>query len=470
MNSLAMDLSSGIGKAEGRMLMSLRYIKYFFCWLLVWQDSSVDGSILQFYTWIGRFESVRPIEVVMILTLFVFLIERAILGDWTFKRSYFLAPMLLILGALFLSWARGVYFTQNYSVVYEIHESIQLPFIFLLLLNLMRDEDDRRRLIYIVILGTIPKGFEGMWIRYFSTDPSAKWGVLQMWRDGWLLAIGVSSILLLFHYKGKDLRWMRKTLLWTSPFLLFTLILSYRRTFFVAILASAVVMFVTIGKGRRFKQLWLVLGMIVALAVFIVLTDPIGFLSRLSGIIEPGQEGSAYIRLMELPNVLMNIADNPIFGTPIGTLWHEYYRMPTFANYTKVGAHNTYLYWPLRTGIFGTIGFLWLLARVWKVLIIHSRLVRSEEDHFVNQISIHMIVIYQVACFLGLMYQDAVVTLLSLILVSFQLQMRYSTGLTSYKTVDLIASWKARDIVLKKVPEVLPAEPVGSMIAQGQLT
>jgi O-antigen ligase len=216
-------------------------------------------------------------------------------------------------------------------------------------------------------------------------------------------------------------------------------------------------MFLTIGKGRRLKQLWLMLGMIVALAVFIVLTDPIGFLSRLAGIIEPGQEGSAYIRLMELPNVLMNIYDNPIFGTPIGTLWHEYYRMPTFANYTKVGVHNTYLYWPLRAGIFGLIGFLWLLGRVWKVLIINHRLARTEEDFFVSQMSIHLIVIYQVACFFGLMYQDAVVTLLVLILVAFQLQMRYSTGLTSYKNVDLIATWKAREIVLKKIPSVLPS-------------
>ncbi|HET6512413.1 MAG TPA: hypothetical protein VFH43_09490, partial [Candidatus Kapabacteria bacterium] len=155
MSSLAMDLSSGVGKSEGRLLMSLRYVKYFCCWLLVWQDSSVDGSILQFYTYIGRFESVRPIEVVLILTFFVFLIERSILGDWTFKRSYFMAPLLLIMGALFVSWARGVYYTQNFSVVYEIHESIQLPFVFLLILNLMRDQDDRRRLIYIVILGTL---------------------------------------------------------------------------------------------------------------------------------------------------------------------------------------------------------------------------------------------------------------------------------------------------------------------------
>jgi O-antigen ligase len=246
-------------------------------------------------------------------------------------------------------------------------------------------------------------------------------------------------------------------MLWAAPFMVFTLIVSYRRTFFVAILASTFVMFLTIGKGRRMKQLFLLLGMLVAFAIFILFTDPIGFLSRLAGIVQPGEEGSAYIRLMELPNVLMNIRDNPIFGTPIGTLWHEYYRMPVFANYTRVGVHNTYLYWPLRTGIPGTIGFIWLLVRMWKATLINFRLAKTEEDYFVSQISVHLLVIYQVACFFGLMYGDAVTTLVAMILVAFQLQMRGLTGLTSYKNVDLRATWKAREIVLKKIPQVLPA-------------
>jgi hypothetical protein len=457
MSSLSLDMSSGIGKAEGRLLMSLRYIKYFCCWMLVWQDSSVDGSILQFYTYIGRTEPVRPIELVLFATLFVFLIERTILADWSFKRSYFTAPIVLILGALFLSWARGVFVSQHYGVVFEVHESFELPFVFFLILNLMRDVEDRRKLLYIMVLGTAVKAFEGAYIKYFSDDPHVGWGVLQMWRDGFLLAFGIASTLLLLHYKGKDLRWLKKTMLWVSPVMVFTLIVSYRRTFFVAILASTFVMFVTVGKGRRLKQLGLLLGLLVAFGLFILLTDPIGFLARLAGIVQPGEEGSAYIRLMELPNVLLNIYHNPIFGTPIGTLWHEYYRMPTFANFTRVGVHNTYLYWPLRTGIFGTAGFVWMLFRMWKSTLVNLRLAKTEEDFFVSQLSIHILVIYQVACFFGLMYGDAVTVLVAIVLTAFQLQMRHLTGLTSYKDVDFFATWKAREIVLKRIPKVLPA-------------
>lgn len=445
-----------IGKGNQRLLGSLRCLKFFVCWLLVWQDSSVNGSIFQLYEYVGRMESVRPIEMFLAAMALIFLIERTILGDWTVKRSYFYGPILLMLLALFISWCRGVYITQNFGVVYEVHEAFAIPFVFFLLLNVFRDERDRRILFYILILGTIPKAVEGAYIKYFSDDENKGWGVLQMWRDGFLLAFGIASILILLHFKDPKLKWLKKWMLWTSPFLVFTLIVSYRRTFFVAILVSALALIVTIGRGRRLKQIGYVLAMLVAFIVFIVFTDPIGFIGRLAGIVQPGEEGSAYIRLMELPNVLMNIRDNPIFGTAIGTHWHEYYRMPTFANYTSVGVHNTYLYWPLRAGILGAVGFLWLLLRMWKAAIICYRLSEDVEDRFIGQLAFHILIIYQVACFFGMMYGDAVTVLLSLVLVSFQLQVRGLTDRTSLRDVSLWETWKSKQIVYKPHYKPIP--------------
>ena len=121
-------------------------------------------------------------------------------------------------------------------------------------------------------------------------------------------------------------------------------------------------MFITIPAGRRTKHLKHLLLMLFGLSIVILFTDPVGFIARLLAIASPGEEGSAYIRVLEYPNIFQNIIHNPIFGVPVGIQWHQYYRMPLFANFTGLGCHNTYLYWPLRTGIFGTVGFLWFLS------------------------------------------------------------------------------------------------------------
>jgi O-antigen ligase len=189
--------------------------------------------------------------------------------------------------------------------------------------------------------------------------------------------------------------------------------------------------------------------------VVTVLTDPIGVISRLSGIVDPGEEGSAYIRLLELPNVLQNIAHNPIWGTAIGTQWKQYYRMPSSAVYTTLGTHNTYLYFPLRTGIIGTVGFFWLLGRIWKALLVNVWLSKGDDQKFTTQLFLHMFVIYQVACFFGLMYGDAMSSLLGLILVMLSFEMQEITGLRSYAYVDLLATLRAKRLVYR-TPKLIP--------------
>lgn len=442
-------------ESDRKVLFSIRYLKYIFAWLTLWQDSSINGSIFQLYEYTGRFESIRPIEIFLFALVGLFLIERTLTRDYTFARSYFSTPLLLILLGLFTSWARGVYFTQNYTIVYEVHEAFELPFAFLLILNLFREKEDRLTLILLLILATVPKSVEGAYIKFFSDDPAKGWGVLMMWRDGFLLALGVVGLMLTMHYKGEKLKWLRKVMLISSPFLFFTLIVSYRRSFLLAVLVSAFLLLITVGKGKRKKHAWMLVGLLVSLIIFVLVTDPIGFLGRISGIIEPKEEGSAYIRLMELPNVLLNIYHNPIFGTPIGTEWHQYYRMPLFANFTTLGVHNTYLYWSLRTGLLGAIGFFWLMGRMWKSALINYRLAKTEEDWFISQVSIHMIVIYQVASFFGMMYGDAVTILLAVVLTAFQLQMKGITGRTSYRYVRLWETLRTGELVYKT-----PAQPL----------
>jgi len=234
-----------------------------------------------------------------------------------------------------------------------------------------------------------------------------------------------------------------------SPIIFFSLITSYRRTFFVAIIVSLVFMFISIGKGKRIRHLGLFFLLLLTLTVVILLTDPIGFITRMFAVVNPKEEGSAYIRLMELPNVLMNIRDNPIFGTAIGTQWYQYLRMPLFANFTTLGTHNSYLYWPLRGGIFALVGFWWMISKIWKVVLLQVRLSDGEDDKFLSQVSLYMIFIYMIGSFFGLMYGDVMTPIIALYLTSLQLYTEEKFGMTKINNIKLWQTLKEKRVVLR---------------------
>jgi O-antigen ligase len=458
----------GLDRISSRQaIFSLRTLVLFFAWLSMWQGWMVEGSIFQL-DFLGEIIPDLQLKEVMVLCTFILLVlERTQSGDWTIKRTYFGAPILLLGLAMFISWSRGAFIKQEVGFVYEAHESMQLVTSYFILCNVFREQSDRLRLVLMLMFATIMKAADGAWIKAFSDDQNVSWGVLLMWRDGFLLALGIVGTMLLIHYRGRQFKWLRWTMLCVTPLLFFTLIVSYRRTFFIALLVSAVVMFATIGRERRGKHGWMILALLVGLAAAVLLTEPLGFLIRFSGVIEPKNEGSAAIRVLEYPNVFLNIYHNPIFGTPIGTLWHEYYRLPLAANFTRFGCHNTYLYWPLRTGILGTFAFFWLLGRIWKAILINWRMQKTEEDFLTNQLSIHMMVIYNTASFFGLMYSDAMNTMTGVLLCFFQLQMIHATGLTSYRHVKLFATLREKRLVFR-APDPLITLAVEQMVGKGK--
>lgn len=432
--------------------MSLRFVKYFFLWLMLWQDSSVTGSIFQYQELFGSMKPFRPFEIILLLNFLVLIIERTITRDYTVKRSYFWGPLILLGLAFFLSWMRGMFIRQEVAVVFEVHEAFLLPFEFFIFRNLLREPGEWRIIPILLILATIAKASDGVYIYFFSADEGKGWGVLQNWRDGYLLGMGVISLVHFLHYKGKTLQWLKKTLIICSPLIFFSLITSYRRTFFVAILVSLIIMFVSIGKGNRKKHAFLFVSLLLTLFVFILVTDPIGFITRMFAVVNPKEEGSAYIRLMELPNVLMNIYDNPIFGTAIGTQWHQYFRMPLFANFTTLGTHNSYLYWPLRGGIFALIGFWWMISRIWKVVLLQNRFTENVDDKFLAQISMYMIIMYMLGSFFGLMYGDIVTPIMAMYLTSLQLFTEERFGMTKINNIKLWQTLKEKKVILRFSP------------------
>ncbi len=451
-NYIIIETPEMMDPARRRAFFSMRYALYFFSWLCMWQGWHVSGSIFQLNFVSALLPSPLYLhELFLALTLVLLLIERIINGDLTFSRSYFSGPILLMGFALVFSWTRGMIIRQEFTYVYEAHESILIVISFYIILNIFRNKEERKVLLILFFFATIMKAADSTWIKFFSTSEEKGWGTVLFWRDGFLLCMGIVIVLIVTQYRGKQLRWLRTTMLWFSPLIMYGLIVSYRRTFFIALFVSAVTMFITIGKGRRKKHAWIFVALLIGTLIFVFATDPVGIIARtVGGIFQPQEEGSSYIRLMEYPNILQNIYHNPIFGVPIGTQWFQYYKMPIFANYTTLGCHNTYLYWPLRTGIIGTIGFLWLLLRIWKSLIINIVLQKTEEDFLMNQLLIHSIIIYNIASFFGLMYADAMGIMTSFILVMIQLQMLHESDRVNYKDVNIWKTWRRKEVVLRK--------------------
>ncbi len=433
---------------QERMLFSLRMAKYFICWLLLWQDGMIPGSPLELRTWFPMVpNNITMMEVLCAVLFLVMTIERSITLDFTLRRSYYTGPLLMIVLTFFISWCRGCYYNQHVAFILEFHEVIELPYLFLFVSSAFRDEQDREVLWKLVFYAVVAKSFDGAYIYFFSNHPSKYWGVVQLWRDGYLLGNGVIGILLLLHYRGESLKKLRWLMLLTSPVFALSFIMSFRRTFFVGTFVCMMAMFLTLPRGRRKLHLVLVVSILAFFVATVFATSPLEVVTRLTGIVSPQNEGSAYIQLMELPNVIENIRRNPIWGVPAGVTWTTYYRMPLSAVYTTLGTHNTYLYWPLRGGILGSITFIWLLTKLWKSVLINYRLRKTEEDFVFGQWAIQMLIMYQVSCFFGLMYADMMSGMLAVLMTVFQLQTRHVAGRASLREVSFWQTMRTGTLV-----------------------
>ncbi|MFI5201392.1 MAG: O-antigen ligase family protein, partial [Candidatus Kapaibacterium sp.] len=425
--------------ARERLLLSVRNLQYFFCWVILWQGSFLANSPIQIFTWISLPKGLNPPEIMVTVMFLLVLIERTLTGDYTLRRSYFNAPLLYLAAIVFISWARGEVMNQRFAIVLEIHDLPEWPLVFLMLNNAFRDPEEGPVLFKLLFLTILPKTFESFWTFFFSTDPTTKWGILQSWRDGYFLDIIIVAGLVFMHYRGtklKPLKWFVYISILLSEAIL---ILGFRRAAILSSIASAFVMFVTLPRDRRRRQLIVVSSVIGGFILFTLLSNPLAIVARFLGVLNPAEEGSAYIRLMELPNVLLNIWHHPLLGIPFGIPWKTYYRMPISAYYTTLGTHTSYLYWPLRMGIFGVIAFAWIFGSMGKSILLNYRFRKTEEDFLYGQLSIQMMVCYFVSSFFGLMYADGLVMVLSVMMVAFQHQSKVILGTSDLREISFLA-------------------------------
>jgi hypothetical protein len=418
---------------------------------MLWQGNMVSGSLLQPDSLLIALPGqITIVEVMAVLLAFTVLIERSLLGDYRLRRSYLNAPMVMIAVVFFASWARGSFMLQRYVPVLEAHEAFALPFWFFLVSNAFRDPEEGELLLRMIILAAIAKGFDGISVYFFSHDPTKSWGVIQLWRDAYLAAVGVACAFAFFHYRGVKYRRLRQLVLLSSPLVLSVMILGVRRSAMISTVGAAFLMFLYLPREHRVRHLAVFAVFLIGFIVIALTTDPLNIFARLSGIVSPKGEGSAYIRVLEYPNVLENIRQHPILGVPPGIPWKTYFRMPISADYTTLGTHNAYLYWPLRAGIFGAIAYFWLIGRAWKCSLVAYRIRRTPEEFVIGLCIILMLTIYGIASMFGLLYADYMSTFMGVVFTLIQLHARKVIGRSSLNEVSFWQTMRRGTLVFNR--------------------
>ena len=440
------------------LLFSLRNLEYFLLWITLWQGSFLAKSPIQLSSWIPIPNGVSSTEIILVFMFLVLAMERTMSGDYALHRSYFNPPLLFLAAAVFVSWANGCIVNQRFAIVLEIHDIPEWPIIFLFVSNTFRDPEEGPLLFKMLFLTMIPKIFESYWSYAFGSSVRNSWGLVQSWRDGYLLDVAIIGALVMMHYRGTKLKRLKWYLYLAFPAAEAILILGFRRAAILASVGAAMFMFFTLPRGRRKKQLVVVGSVLGGFILFSLITNPLAVAARFMGVLQPAGEGSAYIRLMELPNVLLNIWHHPILGVPFGVPWTTYYRMPISAVYTTLGTHTSYLYYPLRMGIFGVILFGWLFGSMIKAAILNYRFRKTEEDFFYGQLSLQMLATYFISASFGLMYADGLGYVLVIMMVAFQHQAYNILGTSDLRRIAFWRSIRAGSLVYQT--------PLGDRIRQ----
>src|ERR1700733_3989867 len=113
-----------------RSIFTIRMIKYFVCWLFLWQDTMIRGSIFQLGYYIDIPGNIKGDEILVSLLLVIVLIERTVTRDFTLRRSNYTGPFLLMTSFLFVGWLRGCIIHERAAIVMESHDLLAWPVCF----------------------------------------------------------------------------------------------------------------------------------------------------------------------------------------------------------------------------------------------------------------------------------------------------------------------------------------------------
>lgn len=254
---------------------------------------------------------------------------------------------------------------------------------YFLTVNLIRTKESLQLFLLIYFTAVILKSIQGIALFNAGEGLQIKWRIRAIF-TGWGDSLNfVTYLLFLTTFILAGLRFPFKRLfLWSSPLVLYGFLFSYKRAYYVAILAGLGALFFMLGRRARIR--FILLGLVGAVLLTGLITaagqwEAIGM--RVASIFEPAKESSANYRIIEYRNALISIRHNPVFGIGLGGVMPMVIYIPRT---NLLGVHNTFLWVAVKMGAFGFFTYLLLNFVFVKHLLRQNR---SLADPFLRNVS-----------------------------------------------------------------------------------
>lgn len=335
------------------------------------------GVAARLYTDLGS--GVMPLDL-----LFVLAVVGTALRVQRQGRPMILPPRSLTfaIALLVLALASGAVVGRDAGVspttlVLSIHTLAYLVVVPLLIVNLGLDRAMARRvLIGAGVLGLV-KGLLGLLVYATGQGMAIDGDVLTYYEPvaNWLTMLVALVVVAALMLRAQPPAW----LLGALPFVLGSLVLSYRRSFWIGC-ALALGVLVLLGLSRLGRRLLVPILALVVAAVWllgsVVVQSDSPLAMRLQSL-DPNRvttKAEDRYRLDERANVLGELRDHPITGLGLEVPWRATERsLPVEVNAPRTYVHFTALYWWLKLGVLGLLAFVALMAsalelswRVWR--------------------------------------------------------------------------------------------------------
>ena len=320
--------------------------------------------------------AVTIIEMVTLIALSVFLLEKSLTWNWKWIKTPLDKPILCLLLLCFLS---SVFSLHRYTSIWSFIQLLNYLAIFYLTIYAIRTRDHFKHLVYLIIgVATFLSVF-GLF-KKFGVNPFPWWdyGDLKYSPDwvsatygnhnhlaGYLeMAIPVILGLFLLGYRtGKVFILSYLTIL-----ILTALILSLSRGGWVGLLLGLTFMAIVLSTNQYFtrKKLIAVLaGGFLAAAFVVLASTPV--VERVRTLMEKEEETSLHSRMVVWKGVMEMIGDYPLLGTGPGTfetIFTQYQPPGLRCRFTM--AHNDYLHFISEAGLPLIAVIIWMIIALYR--------------------------------------------------------------------------------------------------------
>lgn len=317
--------------------------------------------------------TLSPLEILFVGLFVAVVLERRAAGLPLRLPSPFSGPLAFTAVALVVGTVVG---RAGGTGVYELTLPLR-PFIFLLLLPLLvanvadRPGMVRRGVLIGAALALVKavSGLLGLATGHGATELVAGGTPITYYEPAanlltlWAVLLAVASLLRRLSLA----RWAR----WGAWVSLACLVLSYRRSFYLALVLGLIVV-VVLTAGPIGRRLFVPVALLVALGGYAIVSG--GVVTEVQGPVAERvsslQESKVTTnpedryRLDERRNVVAELRDHPFLGLGLGVPWAGRYPLSVEHPNGRQYVHMALLWWWLKLGVLGPIAYLWLMLTI----------------------------------------------------------------------------------------------------------